>query len=554
MHDLILFLVCAIISAYKEMIFMATYSDVLVEIPNDKGIHIKTAGAKGEKYVYKHIKYFRNAEGAPRNQSKAIGKYDLTTGKMHPNSNFFSLYHVDPSVPDVAVWDYGYTYLICKICRDTGLLDALYPVFGEQAMDIIVMAAFIIREGNAMDGLEDWQQRNYFPEYQRLLTSQAVSRIFASITAGKRLSFFKQWVDTQLGDGCVCYDVTSISSYSAQMPQVERGYNRDGDDLSQYNLGMFCDEESRVPLYYNRYNGSLTDRTNLSYVLKNAKGVGIHRVKMVLDGGFWSEECIQSLSGFCEAFTIGMPAYLKEAQRALSHCRHGIETFANEVPGFHIYCVQEEREVHGVTGKILVYYDPWNHACQCSELSDYIRRLEKELQGFKRYPKSRLKRYLPYFDIIRHESDNGFEFRINIDKVDALRGEKGYFFLFTTQMDAEPGELLYYYRAKDADEKLFSQIKVDMDGARIRTHNEATTDGKTFVTFIACVIRTYMLKRLREYLTRNSASMKKTLSQLSNIMLVSVAGNRHFAKALTKTQKEILALFDADKDILQSIE
>ncbi|MDL2301087.1 transposase [Lachnospiraceae bacterium OttesenSCG-928-D06] len=519
-----------------------------------KEFHIKIAGAKGEKYVYKHIKYFRNAEGAPRNQSKAIGKYDLATGKMHPNANYFSLYHVNPSVPDVTVWDYGYTYLICKICKDIGLWDDLYPVFGVQTMDIIVMASYIIREGNAMDGLEDWQQRNFFAGYHRNLTSQAVSRIFASITAEKRQAFFKQWVNSQLGEGCVCYDVTSISSYSAQMPQVERGYNRDGDDLSQYNLGMFCNEESRMPLYYNRYNGSLTDRTNLSYVLKNASEVGIHRVKMVLDGGFWSEECIQSLDDFCESFTIGMPSYLKEAQHALSRCRHEIETFANEVPGFHIYCVQEACEIYGVTGKILVYYDPWNHVCQCNELSDYIRRLEKELQGFKRYPKSKLKRFLPYFDIVKHESNNGFDFCINMDKVDVLRREKGCFFLFTTQMDAEPGELLYYYRAKDADEKLFSQIKVDMDGARIRTHNEATTDGKTFVTFIACIIRAYMLNQLHQYMSRNSTSMKKVFAQLSNIMLISTTGNKHLAKALTKKQKEILSLFDADKDILRGIE
>jgi len=34
-----------------------------------------------------------------------------------------------------------------------------------------------------------------------------------------------------------------------------------------------------------------------------------------------------------------MPAYLKEAQSALARCRDGIETFANEVPGFRVYCV-----------------------------------------------------------------------------------------------------------------------------------------------------------------------------------------------------------------------
>ena len=52
--------------------------------------------------------------------------------------------------------------------------------------------------------------------------------------------------------------------------------------------------------------------------IANAKEVGIERVKMVLDGGFWSEECLKSLKDSCEAFTIGMPVYLKESEKILA--------------------------------------------------------------------------------------------------------------------------------------------------------------------------------------------------------------------------------------------
>ena len=38
---------------------MLTHNKTLVEIPDDEGVHVKLAGAKGEKYVYKHVKYFR---------------------------------------------------------------------------------------------------------------------------------------------------------------------------------------------------------------------------------------------------------------------------------------------------------------------------------------------------------------------------------------------------------------------------------------------------------------------------------------------------------------
>ena len=64
---------------------MAIYNKTTVDIPDDKGVHIKSAGTKGEKYVYKHVRYFRNNKGEPRTKTKAIGKYDVNSGKMFPN-------------------------------------------------------------------------------------------------------------------------------------------------------------------------------------------------------------------------------------------------------------------------------------------------------------------------------------------------------------------------------------------------------------------------------------------------------------------------------------
>src|SRR5215469_9582250 len=111
---------------------MAIYNESTVDIPDDEGVHVKLAGAKGEKYVYKYVKYFRNAEGKPRNKAKAIGKFDVVSGKMFPNGNYFDLYNIDPALPDIDVWDYGYSYLVLKTCRDMGLFDCLISAFGEQ--------------------------------------------------------------------------------------------------------------------------------------------------------------------------------------------------------------------------------------------------------------------------------------------------------------------------------------------------------------------------------------------------------------------------------------
>lgn len=526
----------------------------LVPIPNDKGVHIKSAGARGEKYVYKYIKFFRNSEGQPRNKARSIGKLSSEHGMMIPNSNYFEIYKVTASMPDVAVWDYGYTWLSQKICSDIGLTEVLHTVFGSRAAEMIAMAAFIIREGNIMDHMAEWQERNYLPDVEHFITSPEASRFFSSITPEERIAFFRLWVKRHYGGKSVCYDVTSVSSYASNLPEVERGYNRDHEDLAQFNLGMFCDEDTRMPLYYDRYNGSLTDRSNLSCVLANAKDIGIEHVHMFMDGGFWSEECIQSLARECDAFTLGMPAYLADAEQAIEQCRSQIERYANELPDYHIYCMEIPSTLYGVAGRIMVYYDPWNHVNLCSEMSESIARMEAQLKKCKRYPKSKLKYFSRYFRLTKHETDNGFDYETDTEKIENQRKNKGFFLLFTNDMEACASSLLYYYRAKDVDEKLFSQIKVDMDGRRIHTHNEQTTDGKTFVTFIACVMRSYMLGKLRQYLQDNSTSMNKVYSQLSNIIMIESEGERRFAKALTKKQREILQQFNAHTAILTSLE
>jgi transposase len=337
------------------------------------------------------------------------------------------------------------------------------------------------------------------------------------------------------------------------MTAVERGYNRDGDNLAQYNLGMFCDEFTKTPLYYNRYNGSLTDKTNLAYVLANAKAVGIENVKMVLDGGFWSEECLTNLKDFCKAFTIGMPMNLTESAAILDENGVDIEKYANELTDHHVYCIPVATKIFGVDGRALLYFDSQNRVGQCADMSEHIDRLKAELSKLKRYPQSKLKRFSPYFIITKHEKESGFDYIVNSANIEKMRKSKGYFLIFSTDMMSTPSEILEHYRAKDADEKLFAQIKVDMDGRRTRTHNEATTEGKTFVTFIACLIRAHLLRTLSRYLIDNSTSLKKIFNQLSNITILAGQDGYRFTKALTKKHKQILSAFNAVDDIIKSI-
>jgi transposase len=532
---------------------MVNMSKSLVDVPIGDGVHVKTAGTKAEKYVYKYTSYFRNADGNPRNKAVAIGKLDAASGKMAPNAKYFEFYNTAPEFSDTEVYDFGFAYLARKCAEDCGLLDCLESAFGGKALEIIVTAAYIMREGNAMDGIDDWLERAYFKGFDKVLSSQSTSRLFSEISSTQTHNFFGEWVSRTVGAGNVCYDVTSISSYSQTMTTVERGYNRDGEDLAQFNLGMFCDEESKMPLYFNCYNGSLTDKTNLRYVLANAKDVGLNDVKFVLDGGFVNEDSFQNLRDCATAFTMGIPAYLDIAKQMIAEHPTGIDSYANKVADRELYCVEQPETLYGIDGRLLLFYDPMAHAQLCNEMTERINGLKAELSAFKRYPKAKLKRYSDYFIITKRSSDSGFDFAPNTENIDKLRFRKGFFLIFTTDSSATHDDIIYHYRAKDAAEKLFDQMKIDMQGGRIRTHNEHTTNGKTFVTFVALALRTYMLGKLRAFLTDNSTSVKKVFNQLDNITILVSSTSGRFTKALTKKQKAILDTFGATRAIAEFV-
>ncbi len=263
---------------------------------------------------------------------------------------------------------------------------------------------------------------------------------------------------------------------------------------------------------------------------------------MGLDGGFWGKEPLRNLNELCESFLLSVcRKHLKSQKKLLMNWVKTLHnTSTNSAITVHT-AFRKKRKSTGLKERYCLYFDAQNQVTQCKDLSEYIERLKSELLKLKRYPKGKLSRFEPYFKITKHTDDSGFDFEVELEKIEKLRKNKGYFLIFSTDTTSTPDDILDYYRGKDADEKIFAQIKVDMDGSRIRTHNEATTDGKTFVTFVACVLRSYMMRKLTGYLVANSTSMKKTFSLLSNIVTISAGRERmRLIQALTKKQKEIL--------------
>lgn len=135
--------------------------------------------------------------------------------------------------------------------------------------------------------------------------------------------FFRDWMRHKKQTEYLAYDVTSISSYSENIRELEWGYNRDKEKLPQINMGMYYGEESGLPLYYRIYPGSISDKTHLKYMVADNEFINGKRTRFVMDRGFYSRENLQYLTEGGYRFVIALPDSLKYCRELVSE--HGAE-------------------------------------------------------------------------------------------------------------------------------------------------------------------------------------------------------------------------------------
>jgi transposase len=128
------------------------------------------------------------------------------------------------------------------------------------------------------------------------------------ISTGGKQTFMAAWMEKILEDDFLCYDITSISSYSELNEYIRFGHNRDLEKLPQLNLAMLFGQKSRVPVYYHRIPGNITDVQTMHSLLETFKKLEIkslHYILETVDGRL-----------FVQFIALILMSALREAMRA----------------------------------------------------------------------------------------------------------------------------------------------------------------------------------------------------------------------------------------------
>ncbi|MDP3058584.1 MAG: IS1634 family transposase [bacterium] len=512
----------------------------------------------GITYAYESVSYWDKDKQQSRAKRTLIGRVDPVTGETVPTDGRGRKKQEEtPSasrgpVPAVqtARSFYGATYLLDAIGEKLGMTQDLRQCFPERYRQILSVAYYLILEdNNPLYRFEKWSHLHKHPHGQSI-SSQRSSEMFASISEEDKTKFFRLQGRRRWEKEYWAYDITTFSSYSECLRQVQYGWNKEHDPLPQFNLALVFGEESHLPFYYRKLAGNIPDSKTLKHLLADLDILGYTKVKLVMDRGFYCEDNINALFKEHYKFLIAVKMSLSFVRQELDLMYDNFRSFEYYSEEYELYCrsvqthwqytqyhpyknetTSENRRIY------LHFYHNLERATEEEKAFDRrLINLRNELESDKRNPEHEAQ-YKKYFEI-KTTPKRGTRATV---KEEATRKAKRYFgfFVLMTNEKMDATGALETYRNKDLVEKAFGNLKERLNLRRTLVSSEQSLEGKLFVQFVALIYLSYIKKQMQEQGLFRKYTLQGLLDQLDVIECFESPGHELRVGEVLERQKEL---------------
>lgn len=530
----------------------------------------------GNVYCFELTDPWKNPDGS-RNRNrkkKMIGRLVSASAEcteMFPNENYYRLRslplpEIDYSKVSVAGRKSAYaegegstrypafSLLAHAILLKTGAMEILESCFDAvRAAQIAFLAAHYASGHTSLENLDFHSLvHNVFTAARGLDCRAAGELMSKGIKHREVREFFKRWLPEAAGDDAVAYDVTALTTKAHAVIEAEYGYTHGGPALPQVNYALLCNERTGMPLFYAHYHGSLSDKKNLLFVLRNALERNLPgRVLTVMDKGFASKTDLAWLREKRINFLMGVPATFKEVTDKLalfgsradfpfsSRCtdlrRDG--TYADDI----CFAQTEAYEWNGERLNLHLYRNEVGSAVGRAAFTVKIAACQESLKKTGALPQDEI--YAKARECLyKIGTGKGARWELDENKAAEKIRRIGCFALFSNPeagLDAQ-GALLRY-RQREIDEAVFNCLKTDLHLQPLRVWSDDALKGKFFVLFIAAIIRRGMLNETRDLLRDAGKSFGFITDVLGSIETeIGSDGKPRLTSALPKTARAIL--------------
>jgi len=525
-------------------------------------VHLKNKD-NGVTYVYESTGYWDKDKQQARNKRKCIGKLDPITGNIIPSKkdtdSQISVQKQPGPVPTVECKRsfYGATYLFDAIGEKLGIIDDLKSCFPDSYKQILSIAYYLIMEDrNPMSRFPKWALTHIHP-FGKDIPSQRSSELFGLVNEDSKQKFFLLQGKRRLESEFLAYDTTSVSSYSQSLKQVKYGLNKDHDPLPQINLALLFGEESRLPVYYRKLPGNISDVKTIQNMLADINFLNLDKVKLVMDRGFYSEENINSFYRNHYKFLIATKTSLKFVRTKVDEVRDSIASRPHYSSKYGLYYdsfmmdwnYSQNKKRSGQTVKetkrmyLHIFYNDQKATDDKIAFNKLLDGLEEELMSGKKIPEHE-KLYAKFFEI-KTTPIRGITLIPKQEAIDEKAKYYGYFTLISNGVK-DPLDALEIYRSKDMIEKAFGNLKERLNMRRTSVSSDENLEGKLFVQFIALIYLSYIKKMMSEKDLFKNYTMQELLDQFDVIERFEQPGRRHRIGEMTNKQINLYSCLGVD--------
>jgi len=503
----------------------------------------------GITYVYEAVSYWDKEKKRPSNKQICVGKLDKDTGAFIPSKRMDDTQAAarDPEVT-AGIQIIGPSLILNKITIELGIDKILKKCTPDTYLQVLTMAYFLVAKGDALSHCESWCKGHSNP-LDGILSSQRISELLKKQSEDERQSFFTKWCEKTSENDYLCYDITSISSYSELNEYVKYGYNRDGEKLPQINLAMLFGQNSRLPVCYKRMPGSINDVSTLKNFIKSLDYLNLDHLHLVMDRGFYSKSNIDELLEYKHKFTIGVPIQRQWVESIIDEFYEEIEMPDNyrKINGETLY-VKTKLYSWGENNKrtyLHVYYNSHAAASAFDKFTEELIGYREELENGELI-KSHEEYYQRYF-IIKETPKRGCKIQYNNAEIQKHRNRYSGFFALLTNATKDAIDTLNIYWNKDVVENSFDDLKNQLDMKRLRVQNSQTMDGRLFVQFIALIFISAIREKIHSRKELENYTVRELLEEVDTISKITYSGRYgSLISEVTKKQRIIMEAFSIE--------
>jgi transposase len=495
-------------------------------------------------YVYEVTSYWDKEKNQPRQKRKILGKRDLVTGKLIKTSR-------NGKNEVVKIEDYGNMYFLNNLWEQIKLKEAVEKIYPEEYEEIKTLVNYVISESKPYYLFSTWVEYNYTEVAERKISSQRISELLEKLgnRNNRQDEFFELWIKQQKEIDAVYFDITSISTYSRQLAMAEWGYNRDKEKLRQINLGITYGVKTELPLYYKIYQGSISDVSTLKNLVKYNQEYGIKDMVYILDRGFYSKSNLRALEG--EKVVIPLVFHSKEAKEILEENkdllleRKRIFSYGESL----YYYVKGQKEIEGKKYYYYIFRNKERYNEQETTFLKMLMEIEskimqakyKESMEVEEHIENITKGYSKYFEI--KEKDGYYYVEQKSSEIEKRIRRFGTFILITNQTDTTEIEILRMYRIRDRIEKIFDNMKNDLDRNRLRVNQESRVRGSLFITFLSLILLSHIENKIRESNVLKKMTKQEIFYELKKIKITQFNDGFHLINEVSRKSKDIFNEF-----------